>query len=132
MNPSLNNNKFILLIMVAIFILSGCSLSKEDVMKELVPTRQGEFAIHLFYKNSLPESETKELNIFHNSNPVITNAIGQVQFWDQYQERNVNWAKALEIKEFPKYLVIDKNGNVFETPYLSVVKEYITTAVLPE
>ncbi|HIW34004.1 MAG TPA: hypothetical protein IAA29_14575 [Candidatus Paenibacillus intestinavium] len=121
-----------LTVIATILFLSGCGLSKEDVMKELIPTGEGEFAIHLFYDNGIPESETKDLNIFHNSNPTITNAIGQIQFWDHYQERNVKWAKALEIKEFPKYLIVDKNGNVFETPYLSVVKEHITTILLPE
>lgn len=125
---------FILTVIVALFLLSGCGgPSKEDVMKELVPTGEEKYAIHLFYKNSLPKSETRELNTFHNSNPAITNAIRKVQFWDQYQERNVKWAKALGIKELPMYLVIDANGIiVLETPFLSNVKEFLTESLIPK
>lgn len=131
MNLSSKNCLYILAVITALFLLSGCGgPSKEDVMKELVPTGEEKYAIHLFYKNSLPDSETMELNIFHNSNPAITNAIRKVQFWDQYQERNVKWAKALAIKEFPMYLVIDADGIVLETPFLSNVKEFLTKLLL--
>lgn len=126
MNLSSKNRLFNLAVIAALFLLSGCSgPSKEDVMKELVPTGEEKYAIHLFYKNSLPDSETMELNIFLNTTPAIT-PIQKVQFWDQYQERNVKWAKALGIKEFPMYLVIDADGIVLETPYLSNVKEFLT------
>lgn len=126
MNLSSKNRLFNLAVITALFLLSGCSgPSKEDVMKELVPTGEEKYAIHLFYKNSLPDSETMELNIFLNTNPAVT-PIQKVQFWDQYQERNVKWAKALGIKEFPMYLVIDADGIVLETPYLSNVKEFLT------
>ncbi|MGZ9583066.1 hypothetical protein [Paenibacillus marinisediminis] len=120
----------LILVITALFLLSSCSgQSKEDVMKELVPTEE-KYAIHLFHKNGVPESETMELLNFLNSNSASTNAIRKVQFWDQSQERNIKWAKALEIKEFPMYLVIDANGIVLETPFLSHVKEFLSKSLL--
>lgn len=127
MNVYTNCRLFIIAFAAALLLLSGCGgPSKEDVMKELVPSGEAKYAIHLFYKNSLPDSETMELNRFHNSIPAITNAIQKVQFWDQYQERNVKWAKALGLKEFPMYLIIDADGIVLETPFLSQVQDFLT------
>jgi hypothetical protein len=131
MNISSKSRLFIFAVIAVLFLLSGCGgPSKEDVLKELVPSGDEKYAIHLFYKNGLPDSETLELNLFHNSNPAITNGIRKVQFWDQYQERNVKWAKALGIKEFPMYLVIDADGIVFETPFLSHVKDFLTKSLV--
>ncbi|WP_091180377.1 hypothetical protein [Paenibacillus catalpae] len=63
--------------------LAGCGggPSKEDVLKELKPDENEQYAIHLFYKSSLPGSETTELNRFHNSDQRLTGApyLTQVQ-----------------------------------------------------
>ncbi|WP_314591125.1 hypothetical protein [Paenibacillus terrigena] len=112
-------------------LVSGCGgPTKEDVMKELKPAETEKYAIHLFYKNNLPDSETTELNIFHNSNPEFTKAIIKVQFWDQEQERNIKWAAAIGVKEFPMYVIVDTNGIVLETPFLSQVKEFLGRSLL--
>lgn len=126
--------KWIMLTVIsALFVLTGCSgPSKEDVIKQLEPRGDERYAIHLFYRDNLPDSETTELNVFHNSDPDITEAITKVQFWDQEQDRNAEWAKALGIREFPAYLVIDAEGIALETPFLSRVKQFVSEALLTE
>ncbi len=104
----------------------------QDVLKELKPANNGQYALHLFYGNSLPVSETTELNRFQNSDNRITDALIKVQFWDHEQERNVKWAKAIGIKNFPMYVIADAEGIVLETPYLSQVKEFLSGKQLHE
>ncbi|MCR8656873.1 hypothetical protein [Paenibacillus endoradicis] len=94
-------------------------------MKELKPAETEKYVIHLFYKNYLPDSETTELNTFHNFNPEFTKEIIKVQFWDQEQKRDSKWAAAIGVKEFPMYVIVDINGIVLETPFLSQVKEFL-------
>ncbi|CAM4462862.1 alkyl hydroperoxide reductase subunit AhpC [Paenibacillus endophyticus] len=119
------------LVMIIGSLVSGCGgPTKEEVMKELKPSETEKYAIHLFYKNDLPDSETTELNLFHNSNPEITKEIIKVQFWDQEQESNMDWAAAIGVKEFPMYVIVDINGIALETPFLSQVKEYLGKSLL--
>lgn len=127
--------KFIFALVAAVFILislSSCSRgpSKADVLKELKPAENEKYAIHLFYKDSLPDSEAYELNLFQNSDPALIKSIVKVQFWDHYQERNRKWAKAIGLKEFPMYVLVDADGIVLMTPYLSQLKEYLTETLL--
>ncbi|CAM3404467.1 hypothetical protein PALU110988_20830 [Paenibacillus lupini] len=127
--------KFIFLLVAAVFTLislSGCSKgpSKADVLKELKPAENEKYAIHLFYKDSLPGSETNEVNLFQNSDPAINKAIVKIQFWDHYQERNRKWAKAIGVNEFPMYVLVDADGIVLMTPYWSQLKEFLTESLL--
>ncbi|MDQ6420399.1 hypothetical protein RB620_13220 [Paenibacillus sp. LHD-117] len=129
----MKRNVFVLFIVIGIMasLVSGCKgPTEEEVMKELKPAETERFAVHLFYRNNLPQSETTELNIFHNSNPDITKAIVKIQFWDQEQERNIQWAEAIGVKQFPMYVIIDANGIVLETPFLSQVKEFLGEELL--
>lgn len=122
-----------LIMCMCLILLSGCGgPSKEAVMKQLSPTGEEKYAIHLFYKHYLPDSEGNEVLIFHNSDPAIQESINKVQFWDVDLERDMKWAKVLGIKEFPMYLVLDQEGVVLETQYLSKVKQFLTETLLPE
>ncbi|MFF2890169.1 hypothetical protein [Paenibacillus sp. NPDC057967] len=119
--------------MVMGLVLSGCSgYKKGEVLEELKPREAGTYAIHLFYEGVLPDSETTELNIFYNSTSELLKTMTIVQFWDQVQDRNVKWAKAIGVKQFPMYVVMDHDGIVLETPYLSQVEAFLTGAVLGE
>ncbi|GLX66796.1 hypothetical protein [Paenibacillus glycanilyticus] len=123
--------------MAAVFILAsiaGCGgdPSQDDVLNQLKPDNNETYALHLFYENILPDSETTELNKFHNSDQRLTTAITKVQFWDQEQERNVKWASAIGIKDFPMYVLLDRKGIVLETPYLSRIEEFLAESLLKE
>lgn len=124
---------FILTVITFIFLISGCGgPSRQDVMNHLVPSGQEKYAAHFFYEDSLPMTETNELNIFHNSHPIFLDTINKIQFWNQDIEPYKRWAKVLGIKDFPMYLVMDAEGIVLETPYLSRVKEFLTEELLPK
>ena len=130
---SLNHRFFILAVITCLFLISGCGgPSKQDVMKYLEPSGKEKYSIHLFYEGNLPMTETNELNIFHNSDPIFLDAINKIRFWNQDLEPYVKWAKVLGIKDFPMYLVMDADGIVLETPYLSKVKEFLTESLLPK
>lgn len=123
---------FILSVITCIFLISGCGgPSRQDVMNHLEPSGQEKYAVHLFYEDTLPMTETNELNIFHNSHPIFLDTINKIQFWNQDIEPYKKWAKVLGIKDFPVYLVMDAEGIVLETPYLSRVKEFLTDELLP-
>ncbi|GIP43025.1 hypothetical protein J45TS6_14840 [Paenibacillus sp. J45TS6] len=125
MNLFSKRSFFILSAITCIFFISGCGgPSRQDVMKYLEPSGQEKYAVHFFYQDSLPMTETNELNIFHNSHPIFLDTINKIQFWNQDIEPYKRWAKVLGIKDFPKYLVMDAEGIVLETPYLSRVKEF--------
>ncbi|MBD7966762.1 hypothetical protein H9647_01675 [Paenibacillus sp. Sa2BVA9] len=133
MNLFSKRSFFILTVITCIFLISGCGgPSRQDVMKYLEPSGEGEYAVHFFYEDSLPMTETNELNIFHNSHPIFLDTINKIQFWNQDIEPYEKWAKVLGIKDFPVYLVMDAEGIVLETPYLSRVKEFLKEELLPK
>lgn len=116
--------------MLAAITAAGCGgPSREAVLAELTP--EDGFAVHLFYRDRLPPSETDELNRFHNSNPVITEGLTGIQFWNRSEKRIADWTDALDIREFPVYVVLDAEGVVLKTPYLSEVKFVLSETLLP-
>lgn len=124
----LSKRRFLILaVITSILIISGCGgPSRQEVLEYLAPSGNEKYAIHLFYRGSLPMTDTDELNVFMSSNPPIQDAINRVQFWASDHDPHVKWAKVLAIKDFPMYLVMDTEGIVFETPYLSRLKEFLT------
>ncbi|MBM7565056.1 hypothetical protein [Paenibacillus sacheonensis] len=117
--------------MITVSLVSGCGgPTKEEVLNELKPAETQNYAIHLFYENNLPDSEATAVNVFHNSNPAYTKAIVKVQFWDHEQDRNKKWAAAIGVKAFPMYVIVDADGIVLKTPFLSRVKEFLEQSIL--
>lgn len=137
----MTKTRFVSVLLATVIVLvslAGCGEepSEEDVLNELKPAKNEKYAIHLFYKNSLPDSEIYALNDaqnkYNNSGTKLTKPIIEVGFWDRELERGREWAKAIGIKDFPMYVIVGAEGIVLETPYLTRVKEFLSEDLMKE
>lgn len=106
-------------------LLAGCNPSKEEVIQNLLPTREAKNAIHVFYFQEDGVKLGNELTLFQNSSPALQEGF-QIQLWDYKRERNKQWADVLGIKKFPTYLILNKDGVVLQTQDIEEAKKYLT------
>ncbi|MDR6551884.1 hypothetical protein [Paenibacillus qinlingensis] len=118
-------NFVILILFGTCLLLVGCNPSKDEVVQNLIPEKEWEYALHVFYYHEDVRKLGDELNRFQNSSPNLQKGF-QVQLWDHDQERNKKWAHALGIKKFPTYLILNKDGIVLQTQDMEMAKKYLT------
>lgn len=114
----------ILIIFGTCLLLVGCNPSKEEVVQNLIPEKQWEYALHVFYYHEDVGQIGNELTRFQNSSPDLQKEF-MIQLWDHYQERNKKWTHALGIKKFPTYLILNKDGIVLQTQDMEIAKKYL-------
>ncbi|RCW49030.1 hypothetical protein [Paenibacillus prosopidis] len=116
--------RYMLLGFLAIIIFSGCSKSSKEFIEELKP-QHSNYKLHLFYTDgSTPYNEMNEVQVFINSSPVFKDNITEMNGHD-YSERLNKKLKKLGITTYPMYVLMNKDGVVYKSPYLSEMKSLI-------
>jgi hypothetical protein len=116
----------VLILFGTCLLLAGCNPSKDEVVQNLLPTKEWKYALHVFYYQEDVMKIGDELNRFQNSLPDVQKGGFQVQLWEYNQERNKQWADALGVKKFPTYLIFNKDGVVLQTQDIEKAKKYLT------
>lgn len=114
---------------LAIIIFSGCSNeTSKEFIEELKP-QHSKYKLHLFNADGASYSnEMNEVQIFINSSPVFQDNITEMSGHD-YNERLNKKLKKLGIKTYPKYVLMNKDGIVCISPYLSEIKAFIKVEI---
>ena len=108
-----------------IFILSGCNSSTYGVFIDELKPQQSNYKLHLFYHNGdTPSNELDEVQTFIHSNQVILDNITEMQ-GHPYNKQLSKKLKTLDIGTYPMYVLMDKDGFVYKSPYLSEIKAFI-------
>jgi hypothetical protein len=115
----------VLILLGTCLLLAGCNPSKDEVVQNLLPTKEWKYAMHVFYYKQDVRKLGDELTLFQNSLPDLQRGF-MTQLWDYGQERDKQWAHALGIKKFPTYLILNKEGIVLQTQDIEIVKKYLT------
>ncbi|MDQ0897576.1 MULTISPECIES: hypothetical protein [unclassified Paenibacillus] len=117
--------KSLLMGFFAIIILTGCNSTKYgEFIGELKPQRSN-YKLHLFYHNGdTPLNEMDEVQSFIHSNQVIQDNITEME-GHPYSEQLSKNLKKLDIGTYPMYVLMNKDGLVYKSPYLSEIKAFI-------
>ncbi|MEK3884346.1 hypothetical protein [Paenibacillus sp. PL2-23] len=110
---------------LVIFVLSGCNGSKyEEAIEDLKP-QHSNYKLHLFYHNGdTPSAEMKEIQSFVHSNQVILDNVTEMN-GHPYNKQLSKTLKILDISTYPMYVLMNKDGLVYKSPYLSEVEAFI-------
>ncbi|MFC4775454.1 hypothetical protein ACFO9Q_01475 [Paenibacillus sp. GCM10023252] len=117
--------KLLLMVSFVIIILSGCNGSKyEEAIEDLKP-QHSDYKLHLFYHNGVtPHNEMKEVQSFIHSNQVILDNVTEMN-GHRYNKQLSKKLKILDISTFPMYVLMNKDGLVYKSPYLSEIEAFI-------
>lgn len=106
-------------------ILSGCNSSKYGEFIEELKPQHSNYKLHLFYHNGdTPFNEMDEVQTFIHSNQVILENITEMQ-GHLYNKQLSKKFKKLDIGTYPMYVLMNKDGFVYKSPYLSEIKAFI-------
>jgi hypothetical protein len=110
---------------VIIIVLSGCNGSRYgEIIEELKP-QHSNYKLHLFYHNEdTPLNEMNEVQSFLHSNRVILDNITEMQ-GHAYNKQLSKKLKTVDIGTYPMYVLINKEGFLYKSPYLSEIKAFI-------
>jgi hypothetical protein len=110
---------------LTIIILNGCNhASSEKFIDELKP-QHSHNKLHLFYVDEeTPSNEMKEVQSFIHSNSVILDNVMEMSGHD-YTDSLRTELKKLGVKTLPMYVLMNKEGIVSTSPYLSEMKWFI-------
>jgi hypothetical protein len=107
------------LLLVA-FILTGCGLSKTDVLEKLAAKEEGQLKMQIF---STSQDWDFEVNKVLNSEPTLLKYIQQVQIHSENDK--LPWLKVLGLEEKrPVILVFDTEKMVFHTNDPEKLREF--------
>ncbi|KAB8125506.1 hypothetical protein F9U64_22535 [Gracilibacillus oryzae] len=125
MKIKVNLFSFLLMGIFVLAILSGCTSSKyEEFIEELKPEHSN-YRLHLFYHNGeTPRNEMDEVQSFMHSNQVILDNITEV-VGHPYDEKLSKNLKKLDVETYPMYVLMNKDGFVYKSPYFSEIKAFI-------
>jgi hypothetical protein len=123
-----------IIIVILFFVLSGCS-SEKEIITDLKPTKEDNYSMFVYF--NFPNGEF----------PVSPSERGEVEKGFEYQYEiydTMNEKLALEkleifgvrnskvkdvqvfkIKEFPTFIVFDKNGVVLQTTDMEEIKKFL-------
>ncbi|MBD0383763.1 hypothetical protein [Paenibacillus sedimenti] len=108
-----------------IVILSGCNSSKYGEFIEDLKPQHSNYKLHLFYHNGdTPRNEMDEVQSFIHSNQVILDNVTEMN-GHPYNEQLSKNLKKLDIRTYPMYVLMNKDGFVYKSPYLSEIKAFI-------
>lgn len=108
-----------------IIILSGCNGSRYGEFIDELKPQHSNYKLHLFYHNEdTPLNEMTEVQAFIHSNQVILDNITEVQ-GHLYDKQLGKKLKVLDIETYPMYVLMNKDGFVYKSPYLSEIKAFI-------
>ncbi|MVO99941.1 hypothetical protein [Paenibacillus lutrae] len=100
-------------------LLIGCT-SQKEVIKQLKSKSSDTYTLHVFKEDSGADELDKEVNRIWNKN---IKKIESVQFYDNFQKRNKEMIKALDIADFPTFVVVDDAKIVLKTTDLNDVNK---------
>jgi hypothetical protein len=109
---------------LVIVIFCGCNnASSKEFIEELKP-QQSNYKLHLFAVNRVPSNEMNEVQAFMHSNPTILDNITEMNGHD-YTDGLKKELKKIGVETFPMYVLLNKDGIVSTSPYLSDMKSLI-------
>ncbi|MFD2611479.1 hypothetical protein [Paenibacillus gansuensis] len=109
-----------LLLLLFTLIFTGCSLSKEDVLKKLVSKEEGQLRMQIF--STSPDWDF-EVNKVHNSEPALLKYIQQMTI--HTEKDKLEWLKLLGLEEkSPIVLIFDTEKMVFHTSNPEELREF--------
>jgi hypothetical protein len=121
-------SKLFLLFFLTVFLLSGCSFDKEKVINGMIPD-EGEHSLYVFSKfKSAQEKDklSKDLLEFVNAEQTQKKLdIRKTQFINVEDENAKDYIKALNIKELPSFVLLNKEGIVLQTNDINQVLNYV-------
>lgn len=107
-----------------VILISGCSsINSDEFIKGLKP-QHSNYKLHLFYEGDTPRNEMNEVQTFIHSNPVFLDNISEVVGHSENRRLNKN-LKKLGMKTYPMYVLVNKEGIVYNSPHLSKMEEVI-------
>lgn len=121
-------SKFFLLFLMAVFLLSGCSIDKEKVINEMLPEEgKGKHSLYVFSEfmsAQVKDNLSKDLLKFVNAEETQKKLdIRKTQFVDV--EYAKDYVKALNIKKLPLFVLLNKEGIVLQTNDINQVLNYV-------
>jgi hypothetical protein len=112
---------YLLIGFLVIIIFSGCNnTSSKDFIAELKP-QHSNYKLHLFYVNGSTSNEMKEVQAFIHSNPTILDNITEMNAHDSTDGLKKK-LKKIGVETFPMYVLLNKDGIVYTSPFLSEMK----------
>ena len=119
----------LLLGIIAIVVLSSCDNAGSRKLAEELKPEQSKYKLHLFYPDdATPDKELTEVQAFINSDPAIADHVTEMS-GHAYSERLSKELKTWGIQTYPMYVLVNKDGMVFKSPYLSEMKADIKQAL---
>lgn len=105
-----------------IFLVSCTSQDKKSTMDNLVSNSENTYTIHLFYEDNTELDN--EILLYWNSQQKLRKIIQGIQLYDVSRDNNNQIAKALEIKDFPVFIVMNNKEIVLKSDQMTEVKDF--------
>lgn len=115
--------RYLLLIVISITLLSGCSFGedpdrKEKLIEGMEPTIKGHFSVYAYYEH-LPPKSPEQVKVY--------DSMKVIESFETVETLSVSNGSfdIFNIEKFPTFIVVDKTGIVLQTTELDKVVAFI-------
>ena len=119
--------KIFFIVLSVVLLMTGCSLSKEEITKDNLTIQPGHFNILIVTENKEYIKNTN-LNVYKeiSNSTVDRSEIKYYVIWT-WDRGDWNYTKAYNIEKYPTFLVFDYKDLVLQTTDITELKEFFAT-----